>query len=502
MHRERAKQLMQANLSRNKIADEYLRLTSLFNVEFTSFERKHYANLSRAPNKAMNLNSYIALVGKCFREVERTDGLHLEVCEQSEATFEVPPAKYIATIDADSFVTADFARHLISIMEAAGNERIAIAQSPYTAIPGTPIALERAAAASTDVQFFGHQGMAHLGASWWVGASALMRHEALEDIAVEREERGHKVTVYIQDKILIEDAAATIDLLHKGWRIYHDPARLCYSATPSDFGTLIIQRLRWSNGGLLIVPSLLRYVFRWPWSFAKFGDGLLRIQNMLSATISGIAPPILLGARFDDGLVPLWLPLVVLPYYLQYGSDLVLAGYRWRDLPRVYALNTCLLLPVYLAGTWQSIRQMISGRLIPFRRTPKIADRTRTPVVYLLAIYGLFLFGSGACIESMIHGRYSHALFGLINALVALYGCAVLIGFRTSWDDLLAGLRSRVCWPRHLGLAIRSAQARAAAMTEAWAAPARDSSLTGIPQLASRTVLSPASGRHRVTINS
>jgi cellulose synthase (UDP-forming) len=238
-----------------------------------------------------------------------------------------------------------------------------------------------------------------------------MRREALEDIAVETEERGHKIRIYIQDKILIEDAAATIDLLHKGWRVYHDPARLCYSATPSDFGSLIIQRRRWSNGGLLIVPSILHYVFQWPWSFTKFADGLLRIQNMFSAAISGIAPCILVGLCFDDGLMPLWLPLVALPYFIQYGSDLVLAGYRWRDLPGVYALTTCLLLPVYLAGTWHSIRQIISGRLIPFKRTPKIADRTHTPLVYLLAIYGIFLFAVGVSIYSLMHARYTHALF-------------------------------------------------------------------------------------------
>jgi cellulose synthase/poly-beta-1,6-N-acetylglucosamine synthase-like glycosyltransferase len=487
-HRERAEELTRAALARSEIADEYRQLISLFDVEFTSFERKRYVNLSQAPNKAMNLNSYIALVGKCFRQIERADGLHLEVCKQSEANFEVPPAKYIATIDADSFVTAGFARHLISIMEAPGNERIAVAQSPYTAIPNTPVALERTAAASTDVQFFGHQGMAHFGASWWVGASALMRHGALEDIAVGTEERGHKVTVYIQDKILIEDAAATIDLLHKGWRIYHDPARLCYSATPSDFGTLIIQRRRWSNGGLLIVPSLLRYVFRWPWSFGKFGEGLLRMQNMLSATLSGVTLLILIGARFDDGLVPLWLSLVALPYYFQYGSDLVLAGYGWRDLPRVYTLNTCLLLPVYLAGTSQSIRQMISGRLIPFKRTPKTADRTPTPVAYLLAIYGVLLFGLCCCIDSVIRARYSHALFSGFNAVVALYGCAVLIGFRASWDDLLAGVRSWVWWPPRLAFAVqvrrkfrvRSARAIADAITEAFTPPVRGASVTAV----------------------
>jgi cellulose synthase (UDP-forming) len=479
MHRERAEELTRVSLSRNEIAAEYRRLASLFDVEFTSFERKRYANLSHAPNKAMNLNTYIALVGKCFREVERADGRHLEVCDQSEATFEVPAAKYIATVDADSFVTADFARHLISIMEAPGNERIAVAQSPYTAISNTAIALERAAAASTDVQFFGHQGMAHFGTSWWVGASALVRREALEDIAVETEERAHKLTVYIQDKILIEDAATTIDLLHRGWRIYHDPGRLCYSATPSDFGTLIIQRRRWSNGGLLIVPGLLRYVFRWPWSLAKFGDGLLRIQNLLSATLNGITPLVLLGVRFDDGLMPLWLSIVALPYYFQFGSDLVLAGYRWRDLPRIYALNSCLLLPVYLAGTWQSIRQMICGRPIPFRRTPKIADRTRTPVIYLLAIYSVFVFSLVCCIDSLIRARYSHALFSLFNGVIALYGCGVLVGFRASWEDFLTGLRSRDWWPRRL-LADRIAQERPAAVAELLAASMRRADLTAV----------------------
>jgi cellulose synthase/poly-beta-1,6-N-acetylglucosamine synthase-like glycosyltransferase len=487
-HRKQADRLIHATLSRNEIADDYLRLTSLFNVEFTSFERKRYANLSHAPNKAMNLNSYIALVGKCFRKVEEADGLHLEACEQTEATFAVPPAKYIATIDADSFVMADFARHLIPIMEAAGNERIAVAQSPYTAIPGTPIALERAAAASTDVQFFGHQGMAHFGASWWVGASALMRHEALEDIAVESEERGYKVTGYIRDKILIEDAAATIDLLQKGWRIYHDPARLSYSATPSDFGTLIIQRRRWSTGGLLIVPSLLRHAFRWPWSFVKFGHCLLRLQNMLSAALSGVTPLILLGARFDDALMPLWLALALLPYYFQYGSDLVLAGYRWRDLQRVYALTICLLVPVYLAGTWQSIRQMISGRLIPFKRTPKIATRTPTPLVYLLAIYGVFLSALVCCIESVIRARYSHALFSLFEGLGTLYGCGILIGFRASWDDFLANLHSREWWPR-LARGVCSAQARAAAITGALATsgPVRHAHVTGVISQHSRS---------------
>jgi len=98
---------------------------------------------------------------------------------------------------------------------------------------------------------------------------------------------------------------------------------------------------------------------------------------------------------------------------------------------------------------------MISGRLIPFKRTPKIANRTPTPVVYLLAIYGVFLFSLCCCIESVIRARYSHALFSVFNAGVVLYGCAVLIGFRASWDDLLAGVRSRAWWPPRLAFAVQ-----------------------------------------------
>jgi hypothetical protein len=69
---------------------EYRRLSSLFSAEISSFERKAYANLSHAPNKAMNLNSYIAMTGKSHRVVARSDGLHVETCASTDADFTVP----------------------------------------------------------------------------------------------------------------------------------------------------------------------------------------------------------------------------------------------------------------------------------------------------------------------------------------------------------------------------------------------------------------------------
>lgn len=51
-----------------RIEKEFNRLVSLFNVNFSTFEGKKYVNLSHLPNKAMNLNSYIYLLGKRWIE--------------------------------------------------------------------------------------------------------------------------------------------------------------------------------------------------------------------------------------------------------------------------------------------------------------------------------------------------------------------------------------------------------------------------------------------------
>jgi cellulose synthase/poly-beta-1,6-N-acetylglucosamine synthase-like glycosyltransferase len=438
-HRAWAAELRRSTPGGVRIEREYRRLAALFRVELASFERKRYANLSHAPNKAMNLNSYLALVGGSFREVARPDGLHLEARGGDEASLRVPDAPYVASLDADSLMTWDYALRLVPVMERPGGERIAIAQTPYTAVPNPPALIERAASSSTDAQFFNHQGMAHFGASFWVGASALMRRAALDDIAIVREERGHTVRVYIDDRILIEDAAATADLLQKGWRVHHDGGRLSYSATPADFGALLIQRRRWANGGLLILPRLLRHTFRRPWSARKLVELVLRLPNLIAGGVAGLGLPILLVYRFDDSLVPLWMPLVALPYYLLYGVDMRLAGYRWADLPRVYALNT-LLIVVNLGGTLNSLRQAWTGRPVPFQRTPKIAGRTRTPPSYLAAIYGLCGYALASAALDGMAGRWTHMLFGFVNGTAAAYGIVVFIGLAESRDDMRAQL--------------------------------------------------------------
>ena len=52
----------------------YRRLAGPSSAEVTSFERKQYVSLSHEPNKAMNLNSYIGLMGGTYREVQTVAG--------------------------------------------------------------------------------------------------------------------------------------------------------------------------------------------------------------------------------------------------------------------------------------------------------------------------------------------------------------------------------------------------------------------------------------------
>ena len=219
-------------------------------------------------------------------------------------------------------------------------------------------------------------------ATFWVGANALLRLDALRDICSTAFERGHEVKVYIQDRTVIEDTGSTIDLVAKGWTLFNHPERLAYSATPSDFGALIIQRRRWANGGLIIFPDLLR-LWRSPTSSMKAPELWIRAHYLLSPALASTGVLTLLLFPFDEVFWSLWLITSAVPYYVSYGRDLKEAGYRWRDLLNVYVLNL-LLISVNFAGVLRSVQQMRTGRRSPFARTPKVAGRTASPPTHII----------------------------------------------------------------------------------------------------------------------
>lgn len=443
-HQHRARSLRSlgadGTLSLARIEREYTRLASLFRVELTSFERKRYANLSQAPNKAMNLNSYIGLLGGSWREVQHGDELQLEAAKAGSDTLHVPKADFLITLDADSLLVPEYALALLNEMLRPGNERLAVAQTPYNTIPDPPGLLERVAGATTDIQYLIHQGFTRFDATYWVGANALLRVAALGDIKEVVRERGHKVPVFIQDRTVIEDTESSVDLIARGWRLYNYPERLAFSATPPDFGSLLIQRRRWANGGLIILPKLLRYLTRPGRRAGKVREGFFRIHYLCSIAAVNIGLLILLGHSFEHSIES-WLPLTALPYFYLYGRDLRYGGHRLSDLPRVYALNL-LLIPVNLGGVVKSLQQALTGCRTPFCRTPKVSGRTAAPAFYLVAEYALVFGWSIGSVLDVYAGRWFSAAFGFAHAAILTYAIGSFIGWRESWADLRLALRT------------------------------------------------------------
>ena len=232
-------------LSGEAIAREYRRLATLFTVRLSCFERKRYVNLSHSMSKAMNLNSYLGLIARNFRTVSKPDGPHLEQCDAAHAQLRIRDAEYVLSVDADTLLLNDYALRLIHLMDQEQNRRVAIAQSPHSAFPGSPSLLEREAGAQTDIQRMLCQGSAYYSAAFWVGGSAVMRRAALEDICQETEERGYPIRKYIKDRTLVEDTESSLSFLAKGWSIYNYLDPLSYSEIPADYGALIVQRRRW-----------------------------------------------------------------------------------------------------------------------------------------------------------------------------------------------------------------------------------------------------------------
>jgi cellulose synthase (UDP-forming) len=418
------------------ISRAYDALAVLFQAEISSFERKRYVNLSHAPNKAANLNAYLGLIGRSVQEQMIDGQLHLvDAGLEADNALNIPDATYSITLDADSLLRIDYARRLTAVMEAPGHERFAVVQTPYTAIPGAPSQLERIAGATTDIQYVIHQGFTQYNATFWVGANALIRMDALRDIQGEEEERGFNVPVYIKDRTVIEDTESTIDLVAKGWTLHNYPERLAFSATPPDFGSLLIQRRRWANGGLLILPNLIRHGLSTLFERGKTLELFVRAHYLVSIAGTSLGLLVLLFLPLGKGFDSPWLPLTALPYFLLYARDLTQIGYRKSDVLRVYAFNL-LLLPINLAGVLKSLQQGVTGAKIPFGRTPKTEGRTAAPSWAIAAEWAMFFTCLAIAVLNAIQGQWGHAAFSMVTAIALAYAVIAFIGIRASVEDL------------------------------------------------------------------
>lgn len=435
-----------ARLESDRVLELHRRLAWIFAVRLENFERKTWASLSHEANKAMNINAYLSLMGHTWRPTRTPDTMLLhrvedDSVEPDDLVFD--DSGFVLTLDADSQLLRDYCIRLVHFLEQAENERVAIIQTPYSSFRGAPTRIERVAGATTDLQHVLHQGMTYHGATFWVGANAVIRKPALEDIVEVETVGGFEVRTYIQDRTVIEDTESSIDIGSAGWTLVNYPERLSYSATPPDFGSLVVQRRRWANGGLLILPKLWSQIRqrRYRRERIRLSEVALRVNYMASIAWATFGLLFLLFYPFDSRLLS---PLVVgaaLPYFLAMGSDLREGGHRFTDIFRIYGFNL-VLLPVNLAGVLKSIQQAFTGEKIPFARTPKVRDRTAAPGWHVLMPYLIVAFSLLTAWRDFNQQNWGNFAFAVLNAVLAAGAIRAYIGLSASVVDMGLGFAS------------------------------------------------------------
>jgi cellulose synthase (UDP-forming) len=431
-----------ASLSSDRVAQLYRRLAWTFDADLAVFERKQWASLSHESNKAMNLNAYIGLMGGTYRVEETPEGPILTpVSSRRPGDIEIPDSDFLLTLDADSILLREYCLRLTYFLQQPDNARVAVTQTPYSSFRGAGTRIERLAGATTDIQHILHQGMSYYGATFWVGANAVIRKRALEDIVETEFVGGFEVRRYIQDRTVIEDTESSVDLGTHGWTLVNYPERLSYSATPPDFGSLIVQRRRWANGGLLILPKLWRQVRerKRRGELVSRTELLLRVNYMASIAWASFGLIFLLAYPYDGRLLSPMVLLAALPYFIAMASDLRYAGYKASDVFRIYGFNL-ILLPVNLAGVLKSIQQSLTGKKIPFVRTPKVKNRTASPLLYVITPFLIVAFSVFTLWRDINAQNWGNAAFAAFNATLAVWAIVSYIGVGNSIVDIWLGI--------------------------------------------------------------
>lgn len=430
------------SLPRERVAQLYRRLMWIFTAKLNVFERKKYASLSHEANKAMNLNSYIGLMGNAYRQQATPSGIALiPTNKPSSGDLVIPDSDFLLTLDADSILLRDYCLRLVYFLQQPDNAHVAVTQTPYSSFRGAATRIERLAGATTDIQHILHQGMSQYNATFWVGANAVIRKRALEDIAETEWIGGFQIHRYIQDRTVIEDTESSIDLALHGWTLVNYPERLSYSATPPDFGSLVVQRRRWANGGLLILPKLRAQIRERKRrnEFVSRMEVMIRLNYMASIAWSSFGLIFLLAYPYDGRLLSPFVLLAALPYFLAMASDLKYCGYKRSDVLRIYDFNL-ILLPVNLAGVLKSLEQALTGKKIPFARTPKVKDRTIAPLLYVTAPLFIVGFSVFTLWRDTVAHNWGNAAFAAFNAFVATWAIIAYIGIFNTIADTFRGL--------------------------------------------------------------
>ena len=97
-----------------------------------------------------------------------------------------------------------------------------------------------------------------------------------------------------------------------------------------------------------------------------------------------------------------------------------------------------LLVPVNLAGMFNSLREALTSKKVSFGRTPKVEGRVVAPAIYIAAEYGLVVALAVVAAFALVEGHAVHGAFALGTALILAYAVVAFFVRREGWHDLRA----------------------------------------------------------------
>jgi hypothetical protein len=147
----------------------------------------------------------------------------------------------------------------------------------------------------------------------------------------------------------------------------------------------------------------------------------------------------LLAYPYDGRLLSPMVLLAALPYFISQAADLRYSGYKATDIFRIYGFNL-ILLPVNLAGVLKSIQQSLTGKKIPFARTPKVKNRTASPLLYVIAPLAIVAFSLFTLWRDVNAQNWGNAAFAAFNATLAIWAIVAYIGVGNTIVDIWLGM--------------------------------------------------------------
>lgn len=425
--------------SAENLEEIFITLLKNYDVKLSFFCRKKYTNVSQASNKSMNLNTYIDCMGKKFYEEYNGDKYQIIESFNNSWDIKITDSDYILILDVDSIILPGYATFQIAHMEI--EREIAVTQCPYMGFPNSKSFLENMANVNTDSKYFLHQGFTYFNSSFWVGANSIIRKKSLYDIKKYEYEGNQKFPQYISDRTVIEDTESSMELAAQGWKLHNNLGTLSYSQSPHDFGSIIIQRWRWSNGGLILLSTLFKIFLNSKLNLKTLTQIFFRLHFLIAIAFNDLAIFLLLLIPFQTWVNPYYATVLSLVPLILNIRDISYLGHKKRSILGLFAFNI-FLIPINLSGVLGSIQQMLTGIKSPFIRTPKTQDRTGVAIRYYLLEYTLLIYLAYRSYRSILMNNYGESFFMLLNLISLLFAIIYFVGVRNSLIDTREFLRS------------------------------------------------------------